>query len=415
MNSHSLRGLVLVAMGVVIAAMILQTWLVLGWIVPMTVSGSSMAPTLLGPRRWYRCQDCRREFAVGLDQLPLSDSAVCPNCGHPRAMASPAPDQPGARLAVDRTAYAWREPRRWEVVAFHPPVNAGQLWIKRVVGLPGEAIALDDGDVLVNGRISRKSLANQRAVRQRIDSSDDTAASRTTVLDGVLFRTSDRWRPSDTGQLEYHHAGDGPITDESSYNQGATPPVNHVRDVMLTIEARLAGAGQLALFASTDVGHCELTADMSRLEIMLKLGDRSAQKRTLPATAADNDRFMEWTLSLFDRQAVVAIGDDIVLVEPWDRDRSIAASIGNRLTIGVRGLKGEIRRVAVWRDVYYAVRHSDGRQPGVEREAAVTWQLGPGEYFVLGDNAAISDDSRNWPSGPGVDSKLLIGKPLGVR
>ena len=45
----------------------------------------------------------------------------------------------------------------------------------------------------------------------------------------------------------------------------------------------------------------------------------------------------------------------------------------------------------------------------------VTWTLGPSEYFVLGDNAAISADSRTWPSGPSVDAKLLIGKPLGVR
>ena len=43
------------------------------------------------------------------------------------------------------------------------------------------------------------------------------------------------------------------------------------------------------------------------------------------------------------------------------------------------------------------------------------WQLGPMEYFVLGDNSAVSDDSRSWPSGPGLDEKLLVGRPIGVR
>ena len=42
-------------------------------------------------------------------------------------------------------------------------------------------------------------------------------------------------------------------------------------------------------------------------------------------------------------------------------------------------------------------------------------RLNPTEYFVVGDNGAVSDDSRNWLSGPGVDAKLLVGKPLGVR
>jgi signal peptidase I len=45
----------------------------------------------------------------------------------------------------------------------------------------------------------------------------------------------------------------------------------------------------------------------------------------------------------------------------------------------------------------------------------VECRLNPNEYFVVGDNGAVSDDSRNWIAGPGVDAKLLVGKPLGVR
>src|SRR5262245_57931822 len=110
MNRHSLRGVLQVAIGVMIAAAILQTWLVLGWIVPVTVSGSSMAPAMLGPHRSYRCPDCRSEFAVGLDQLPLGDAAVCPHCGQRRAVGVANSDARGERLAVDRTAFWWRGP-----------------------------------------------------------------------------------------------------------------------------------------------------------------------------------------------------------------------------------------------------------------------------------------------------------------
>jgi signal peptidase I len=42
-------------------------------------------------------------------------------------------------------------------------------------------------------------------------------------------------------------------------------------------------------------------------------------------------------------------------------------------------------------------------------------RLGPDEYFVLGDNSPISNDSRFWPEGAAVRSKLLLGKPFLVH
>ncbi|NOY43332.1 MAG: hypothetical protein GXP26_16045 [Planctomycetes bacterium] len=46
------------------------------------------------------------------------------------------------------------------------------------------------------------------------------------------------------------------------------------------------------------------------------------------------------------------------------------------------------------------------------RNAADAISLGRGEYFLLGDNAPISVDSRRWGPVPG---RLLLGKPVGVR
>lgn len=43
------------------------------------------------------------------------------------------------------------------------------------------------------------------------------------------------------------------------------------------------------------------------------------------------------------------------------------------------------------------------------------WKLGPDEYFVCGDNASLSDDSRLWPGGPGVPAQLIVGKPVAVH
>jgi len=60
--------------------------------------------------------------------------------------------------------------------------------------------------------------------------------------------------------------------------------------------------------------------------------------------------------------------------------------------------------------VYYSRPIGVRARWGIDRP----YRLGPDEYFVLGDNSPASDDSRSWPSGPGVPSEMLIGKPLAV-
>jgi signal peptidase I len=43
------------------------------------------------------------------------------------------------------------------------------------------------------------------------------------------------------------------------------------------------------------------------------------------------------------------------------------------------------------------------------------WELSDCEYFVVGDNRAASEDSRNWVFSAGLNAKLVVGRPLGVR
>jgi signal peptidase I len=161
MRASPFRSLLQLAVSVFVAAAIIHTWLVMGLVMPVTVAGSSMAPTLEGPRRMFRCDACQFEFPVGLDQLLDDDRAVCPHCGQTSARRCDRSDIRGDRLLIDRTAFALRQPRRWEVVVFRAPEDANQLFVKRIVGLPGETVAIRDGEVWINGeRISRPDGVN---------------------------------------------------------------------------------------------------------------------------------------------------------------------------------------------------------------------------------------------------------------
>jgi len=151
MQKSTLQAACRFAVGVCLVTLVTHTWLVMGLVVPLTVAGSSMAPTLSGPHRIYRCDVCQEAFSIGLDQASPEMVAVCPHCG--KLSAEPASgDLRGDRLLVDRTAFACRGPRRWEVVVFRSPKDVDTLCVKRVVGLPGETLALQGGNVLINGR-----------------------------------------------------------------------------------------------------------------------------------------------------------------------------------------------------------------------------------------------------------------------
>ena len=160
MQKTSLLAACRLVVGVGVVALLMHTWLLMGLVVPVTVAGSSMAPTLEEPQR----------------------------------------------LLVDRTAYAFREPRRWEIVVFRSPVDARLLCVKRVVGLPGETVSLEGGDVLINGRRIAKPLDVEYDIRY-----GDRTGSR------------DGWR---LGPQEYFVLGDNAAISDDSRSWPADPGLN---------------------------------------------------------------------------------------------------------------------------------------------------------------------------------------------
>lgn len=58
---------------------------------------------------------------------------------------------PGDRLIGNRLAYLKGEPKRGDVVIFRYPDREEDLYVKRVIGLPGETVDIRDGAVYIDG------------------------------------------------------------------------------------------------------------------------------------------------------------------------------------------------------------------------------------------------------------------------
>lgn len=59
----------------------------------------------------------------------------------------------GEFLIVNKLAYKLGSPQIGDVVVFHPPRDLQQEYIKRVIGLPGDSVAVLNGQVSINGKV----------------------------------------------------------------------------------------------------------------------------------------------------------------------------------------------------------------------------------------------------------------------
>ena len=56
----------------------------------------------------------------------------------------------GDRIFGSRLSYLFSDPERYDIVIFRYPDNESQLFIKRIIGLPGETVTIRDGKVYIN-------------------------------------------------------------------------------------------------------------------------------------------------------------------------------------------------------------------------------------------------------------------------
>jgi len=141
-----------------ILAFLIRTFEAEAFVIPT----GSMAPTLYGRHKVVECDQCHYHYTIGAsDELdkngylkdPIRNerirTAFCPNCRYemPEETVRNLPVFKGDRILVNKFPYEFADPQRWDVLVFKYPEEPKTNYIKRLVGLPGETLAIRQGDV----------------------------------------------------------------------------------------------------------------------------------------------------------------------------------------------------------------------------------------------------------------------------
>lgn len=411
------RWIVLGTMAVLLALVGWRMSFVDGLLRRVTIDGASMAPVLFGPRYAVTCADCGFPFACDAENPPAGGKAVCPNCGYAANDVQKARLLPADRVLVDRWPVAWRAPARGEIVAATLPDPPHEQVVKRVLGLPGERLRIEDGDLWIGSERLRKSPNELEDVRILVHD-NDYQPRQTADLPPRWQSASSNWQVSGGGYVHQADAGSGgldwlayqhwsctghplrpraaatPPEDLDGFNQGQTSrPLNRVSDVLLTCRVKLSGEGALA-FAATD-GDQRLEAILEPGgRLIVRSGGLTLHERSLPAGRFA--RAADVQFGLCDKQVLLAIEGRTLVQLPYDGvgPAPPSAQAGNLppLAIGASGLTAELSQLKVWRDIYYLAPSGIGTK----------WELptaaDPAGVVLLGDNQPISTDSRQWPT-----------------
>ena len=338
-----------------------------------------MEPVLAGPHFISECQFCGEKFRISAEHLNLELPCRCLSCGATSKTATRRFPGDILRLRKDLDT---NPPKRFDIVAFE---REGQAMVKRIWALPGEHVAIQSGEVLINGVLLEKTLTQFRQ---------------------VAIPVLGRWEQEDTGARWSAHypqnnfvGGDSQqsltataITDDYSCNQGLSYQTQRVDDyaALFTLTGRL----------SEQEMQSSLRLDIQCKGRKLPILFRSAFRKL--HIGEGQEPYWEGGLLIIPNlsQILVVVCDERLLVSESWRHAPIyseaLASIENRLEAwpyaeclvhtSPNNLE-DLLEVRIWRDLYL---RTDTRTGAGTQEFD-----GADGYFVMGDNQPSSVDSRN--------------------
>lgn len=67
----------------------------------------------------------------------------------------------GDNLIVDKITYRFSAPQRFDIIVFPFRYEEKTYYIKRIIGLPGETVQIEDGNIYIDGEILKESYGRE--------------------------------------------------------------------------------------------------------------------------------------------------------------------------------------------------------------------------------------------------------------
>ncbi|WZO98021.1 S26 family signal peptidase [Isosphaeraceae bacterium EP7] len=195
-----------------------------GFVIPT----GSMGPTLMGRHKELACPECGSVFQVNVSEGTEVARGTCGNCRNDAAIGG-LPVFQGDRIGVMKTNVAWPGlfggPKRWEMIVFRRPEIPNEPYIKRLVGLSGEQIRIDNGDIYARPlgtsapfRRPERSTEHRRGMQMLVH--DDSHRAKALRGDPRW----DRWTGWSEGPTGLYRPGDAPGWSELRYRHVVPEP-----------------------------------------------------------------------------------------------------------------------------------------------------------------------------------------------
>lgn len=125
--------------------------------------------------------------------------------------------RPGDRVLVNRVVYHLRDPHRGDVIVFRYPEDPHVVFIKRVVGVPGDVLEVRDGRLYVNGRAAPEPYVH------RTDGLRDPTFAEGSVAGSTMHDPWSLFAPFEVPAGQYFVMGDNREVSDDSRDWGTVP------------------------------------------------------------------------------------------------------------------------------------------------------------------------------------------------
>lgn len=379
-----------------------------------------MAPHFKGPTRQTICGSCKSAYAIAAETYDENLPTRCYDCGGICQVSDLVMLGQTVRIAFNQDTQAWK---RFDVVAFRPGKitrPSGPPHIKRIWGLPGESLRIQDGEAWINGRLLQKNMAELRRLaipvtrlsahgqgnwqityEPKVDSQNagPSAAvnldSEIPIIETPITLESGQslcWRhrvpapvhPDTSESISWMKPGR--LTDDLPGNQGLSYKLHAVEDRLAEIQ--LAHELNARLLVTTAYrGRC-IAISVEPSDASHASKDRRLPDAEAPATIRITCRKRLW-LACCDDQVLLQSDTESIQLDHAALKASMPPADDAQSTLSMQCFGGsiEFQEVAIARDVYL---RTNGRTGGGAQEFTVPRD----GYLVLGDNPAASQDSR---------------------